>query len=118
MAEGFAKGMGKDLIEVRSAGSHPSGKINERAVQLMQEAGIDLSTHQSKAISDLLPSIQWDYVITMGCGDSCPTVSARHRQDWQIPDPKNLPLNEFRQVRDAIKSQVQKLIAKISREEQ
>lgn len=116
IAEGFAKALGKDMIEVRSAGSRPSGKINERAVEVMREIGIDLSSHQSKAISDLLPSVQWDYVITMGCGDSCPTVSARHRQDWQIPDPKNLPLDEFKKVRDEIKNKVQNLIASISKD--
>lgn len=116
MAEGFAKVLGKGLIEARSAGSCPSGKINERAVQVMQEVGIDLSSHQSKALSDLVPSIRWDYVITMGCGDSCPTISARVRQDWQIPDPKNLPPNEFRKVRDEIKNKVQELIAEISKD--
>jgi arsenate reductase (thioredoxin) len=117
MAEGFAKALGQGLMEVRSAGSQPSGRVNETAVQVMREIGIDLASHHSKALSDLLPSVEWDYVITMGCGDSCPTVPARHREDWQIPDPKGLPLNEFRQVRDEIQNRVQRLIEQINKEE-
>ena len=49
----------------------------------------------------------------MGCGDECPLVLAKRRVDWQIPDPKNLPPEEFRGVRDLIETKVQALLAEL-----
>lgn len=114
MAEGFAEKLGQGVLEVWSAGSEPSGKINETAIQVMKKKGIDLTRHQSKSLSDL-PQIQWDYVITMGCGDQCPFVSGKKKMDWNIPDPKNLPLDEFCKVRDIIKLKVEDLIREIGK---
>ena len=112
MAEGFAKKLGKEVLEAWSAGSKPSRKINEGAIQVMKEKGIDLADHKSKGLSDL-PKIKWDYIITMGCGDECPFVIGKKRVDWDIPDPKNLPMDEFRKIRDLIESKVMNLIDEI-----
>ena len=109
MAEGFARTLGTGIIEPWSAGSNPSGKINETAVGMMRERGIDITRQGSKGLSDL-PNMTWDYLITMGCGDACPFVPAKTRLDWNLPDPKNLPLDKFREVRDQIERQVQELI--------
>lgn len=109
MAEGFARQFGKDNLEVWSAGSNPSGKINETAVELMKEKDIDLSVQRSKSLKDL-PNQKWDYIVTMGCGDACPSLPAKKRMDWNLPDPKHLPLDEFRKVRDEIESRVRALI--------
>lgn len=87
--------------EVWSAGSQPSGRVHPLAVQLMAEVGWDLSTHRSKGLSDV-PSKRWDYVVTMGCGDACPTVDARRHVAWEIPDPIGLPLEDARRLRDQI----------------
>jgi protein-tyrosine-phosphatase len=110
IAEGFAKKWGAEVIEAYSAGSKPSGKVNETGIQLMQEKGVDLSMHRSKGLTDL-PQVKWDYVITMGCGDACPFVPSKKTEDWGIPDPKNLPLDEFRKIRDQIEQRVQVLIS-------
>jgi protein-tyrosine-phosphatase len=72
----------------------------------MRELGYDLSAHESKSLDDL-PDVEFDFVATMGCGDACPLVKARHRADWSIPDPKHLPPDEFRAVRDVIRAKVQ-----------
>lgn len=104
MAEGFARALG---LDAKSAGSNPSGKVNETAIQVMKELGIDLSKHASKSLKDVGPD--WDYVVTMGCGDACPFVPAKQKLDWQLPDPKNLPLDEFRKVRDEIGRLVKQL---------
>ena len=109
MAEGFAKKHGAGVIEVWSAGSRPSGQINETAIQVMKEKGIDLASHDSKALSDL-PKGAWDYVITMGCGDACPFVPSKRKEDWDLPDPKHLPLDAFRAVRDEIEKKVLALV--------
>lgn len=105
MAEAFARILGGESVEAYSAGSHPSGKVNPKAIEAMHELGYDLSVHGSKSLDDL-PNVAFDFVATMGCGDACPMVRARQRADWAIPDPKNLPPDEFRAVRDLIQDKV------------
>lgn len=112
MAEGFAKKWGKEILDAWSAGSRPSGKVNPTAIDLMKEKEIDLGIHLSKGLDDL-PKIQWDYVITMGCGDACPFVPSKAKEDWKLMDPKNLPLDQFREVRDEIERRVKELIHRI-----
>ncbi len=110
MAEGFARLLGHGRVVASSAGSRPSGRINPRAIQFMQEKGIDLAAQQSKGLDDL-PHVKWDYIVTMRCGDACPTLPAVHRLDWDLPDPKHLPDDGFRAVRDRIEGLVAALIA-------
>jgi len=112
MAEAFAHLYGSDSIQAFSAGSRPSGKVNAQAVKAMAELGYDLNAHHSKSLRDV-PGYKYDYVITMGCGDECPFIAADHHEDWQIPDPKNMPLDEFRTVRDLIGSRVKELANRI-----
>ena len=95
-----------------SAGSRPSGKINPKAVEAMREVGYDLSQHQSKSLSEI-PDIEYDFVATMGCGDECPFVRAKQREDWNIPDPKEMPPEEFRTVRDLIEEKVTSRLARL-----
>ncbi len=109
IAEAFARIHGAGLVEAYSAGSRPSGVVNPKAIETMREVGYDLSRHESKALADI-PDLIYDYAITMGGGDECPFVRAARREDWQIPDPKALPPDEFRAVRDLIEMKVQELI--------
>jgi protein-tyrosine-phosphatase len=106
MAEAFARMAG---IEAYSAGSRPSGKVNPKAIEAMKELGYDLAAHQSKSLDDL-PGVQFDVAVTMGCGDECPYLKAARREDWSIPDPKELPPEEFRKVRDLIGEKVKSLL--------
>jgi protein-tyrosine-phosphatase len=89
MAEAFARMLGGDAVEAYSAGSRPSWVVNPKAVVSMRELGYDLTAHGSKSLDDL-PAMEFDFVATMGCGDACPLVRAKRREDWQIPDPKHL----------------------------
>lgn len=109
MAEAFARIHGGDRVEAHSAGSRPSGEINPKAIAAMREIGYDLSRHESKSLS-AIPEIEYDFVATMGCGDECPFVHAKQREDWDIPDPKNMPPEEFRKVRDLIETKVKAVI--------
>jgi protein-tyrosine-phosphatase len=109
MAEGFARTLGRGRVAAFSAGSRPSGQVNPRAIQFMKEKGIDLTVQLSKGLDDL-PKVQWDYIVTMGCGDACPTLPAAHRLDWTLPDPKHLPEDEFRAVRDRIEELIAGLL--------
>lgn len=113
MAEAFARLHGAGRVEAYSAGSRPSGKVNPRAVEFMREVGCDLATHQSKALADLPPG-EFAAVVGMGCGDEgCPMVKARRREEWDIPDPKNLPPDQYRAVRDQIEARVKALLASL-----
>jgi arsenate reductase len=109
MSQAFARILGGDTVESYSAGSKPSGIVNPKAIAAMKEIGYDLSAHDSKSL-DEIPDIEYDAVVTMGCGDACPFVRAKHRDDWQIPDPKHMEPDEFRKVRDFIRSKVEALL--------
>ena len=70
---------------------------------------MDLAGHRPKGLGEI-PSLTWDAIVTMGCGDACPHLPARKRFDWDLPDPKDLPEEEFRKVRDEIRRRVMDLI--------
>jgi protein-tyrosine-phosphatase len=113
MAEAFARMHGAGRVEAHSAGSRPSGRVNPRAVEFMAERGYDLTAHQSKALTDL-PAVEFDVVVGMGCGDEgCPLVRAKRHEEWDIPDPKELPPEQYRAVRDLIESRVKELLARL-----
>jgi arsenate reductase (thioredoxin) len=112
MAEAFARIHGGPAVEAYSAGSRPSGVVNPKAIASMAELSYDLSAHPSKSLSEI-PDVEYDFVATMGCGDSCPYVKAKRREDWQIPDPKHLPPDEFRLVRDLIEGKVKAVLAQL-----
>jgi protein-tyrosine-phosphatase len=78
----------------------------------MRELEYDLSANGSKSLDDL-PDVEFDFVATMGCGDACPLVRARRREDWSIPDPKHLPPDEFRAVRDLIRDRVRAALTEL-----
>ncbi|MBF6025459.1 arsenate reductase ArsC [Lysobacter niastensis] len=109
MAEAFARMHGGDAIESLSAGSRPSGRINSKAIRFMSELGYDLTTHSSKSLDQV--DGEFDAVITMGCGDNCPWVPAKRREDWALPDPRDMDDDGYRAVRDEISSRVQALLA-------
>ena len=67
----------------------------------MKDLGYDMSAHRSKGL-DALPDGVFDVAVTMGCGDSCPNLRAKRRIDWQIPDPKLLSPDDYREVRNVI----------------
>jgi arsenate reductase (thioredoxin) len=112
MAEAFARIHGGDRVEAHSAGSRPSGRVNPKAVEAMRELGYDLTAHRSKGLPDLA-AVEFDAAVTMGCGDECPSLKARRRVDWQIPDPREMPPEEFRAVRDLIGAKVKELLAEL-----
>ncbi|WP_019119730.1 arsenate reductase (thioredoxin) [Brevibacillus massiliensis] len=119
MAEGWLKTLGSDRYDVKSAGLEAHG-LNPRAVQVMKEAGVDISGHTSDVIDPEILN-QADYVITL-CGhadEHCPAISNKNavKWHWGFDDPAKATgteeeiMNRFRDVRDAIKSRVEKFIA-------
>ena len=112
MAEAFARMHGAGVADPASAGSRPGAAINPRAVAAMAERGYDLTAHRPTSLAEIHPG-PYAYVVTMGCGDACPWVAAEHREDWALPDPRDLPPDEYRAVRDDIERRVVDLIGRI-----
>jgi arsenate reductase (thioredoxin) len=112
MAEGLAKVIGKGVIEAYSAGSRPSGKVNETAVSVMGEEGIHISGYYSKGFSDL-PVKKFDIAITLGCKDTCPFIPAANHVEWAIADPKGKDISFFKKTRDQIKEKITLLVERL-----
>lgn len=109
MAEGFARSLGGEALDVHSAGSRPQGLVSPEAIRVMAERGIDITSHTSKGLGEL-PKADWDCIVGMGCGDACPALPARERIDWEIPDPWGADDAMFRAVRDRIELEVRALL--------
>ena len=111
MAEGFARVLADFPLRVASAGTRPALRVDQSAVEVMKELGIDISRQVPKFI-DLKTVGKYDCVITMGCGADgiCPTGFIGASDDWEIPDPKATGIEEYRSVRDLIRSRVEELV--------
>jgi protein-tyrosine-phosphatase len=114
MAQAFAKMIGGSRVKAYSAGSQPSGRINQKAIVSMKEAGYDLKKHRSKSLEQVREFGPFDAVVTMGCGDACPWMPATQFIDWEIPDPREMGEEEFNKVRDLIKEKVEALITTLT----
>lgn len=114
MSEAFAKIHGGQEIEAFSAGSRPSGKVNPKAIASMKELGYNLAAHHSKSLDEVKQFAPFDAVVTMGCGDACPWMPAKQFIDWQIPDPKEMNQEDFRQVRNIIEGNVKQLLQQLT----
>ena len=112
MSEAYAKIHGSEIMEAFSAGSRPSGLVNPAAINAMREIGYNLAIHSSKSLHDV-PSHTYDFVITMGCGDVCDSVAAINREDWELPDPRELPPERYNSVRNEIERRVLNLIERL-----
>jgi arsenate reductase len=112
MAEGILRAAAGDILEVHSAGSRPTGFVHPKAIAVLAEIGIDISSHTSKSMNDFLDR-DIDTVITV-CGNAdqaCPVFPGQiHRHHWPFDDPAHATgteeeiLSEFRRVRDEIQT--------------
>ncbi len=111
MAEGWGKLLGKETLEVYSAGTESYPEVKPLAVTVMEEAGVDMSEHHPKLLSDIPAEL--DILITMGCNVVCPFVPNQHMEDWGLEDPSGGPIEGYRETRDLIKKKVETLIHRI-----
>jgi arsenate reductase len=95
--------------EAISAGTNPGEGVHPEVLTVMREAGIDLSGAKPQKLTEALAS-EAQLLITMGCGDQCPYLPGLKRDDWPLRDPKGLPLDEVRAIRDEIRARVQALV--------
>ena len=111
MAEAWAKKLGSDVLEAYSAGTENYPEVKPLAVQVMEEAGVDMSGHHPKLLSDIQEKV--DILITMGCNVECPYVPCQHREDWGLSDPSGGPIEDYRKTRDIIREKVEDLIQRV-----
>lgn len=112
MAAGYLKHLAGDRVEVRSAGTDPGAQVNPAAVEAMAEEGIDISVNFPKKLTDEAVKDS-DYVITMGCGDTCPYFPGKTYLDWPLDDPAGQGVDAVRPIRDAVRAKVEDLIKEI-----
>jgi arsenate reductase len=94
--------------EAESAGTEPAERVHPEVVEAMREIGVDLSGRTPQKLSEELA--EWaDVIVTMGCGDACPYIPGKRYIDWDLPDPKGLPLDEVRALRDDIAQRTEAL---------
>src|SRR3954471_6228470 len=98
--------------EAESAGTQPAESIHPEVVEAMRELGIDVSEQRPKRLTREMAG-RADVVVTMGCGDECPYIPGKRYIDWDLPDPKGLPLDEVRAIRDEIARRVEALATEL-----
>ncbi|MEM2911899.1 MAG: arsenate reductase ArsC [Candidatus Bathyarchaeia archaeon] len=96
-----------------SAGLTPAEKVHPNAVKLMLEEGIDISHKKPQAMTRELQE-KADVAVIVCSGSLCPVVYAKHVEEWGIPDPAKMPLDEARKIRDAIKEKVLDLVKRLA----
>jgi protein-tyrosine-phosphatase len=95
--------------DAASAGTTPAEHVHPEVLEVMREAGLDLSGRTPRLLTTELA--QWaDLIVTMGCGDECPYIPGKRYLDWDLPDPKGVPLGEVRATRDEIRRRVEGLL--------
>jgi arsenate reductase (thioredoxin) len=93
--------------EARSAGSRPGDVVHQNVVEALAEVGIDASDHVPQKLTDEL--VEWADTVIATCDDSCPYVPGKHYENWHIPDPMGLPVEQVRPIRDDIDRRVRVL---------
>ncbi|MDJ0349266.1 arsenate reductase ArsC [Cryobacterium sp. PH29-G1] len=112
MAAVLTNALSGGAVHVRSAGSAPASTMNPAVVTAIAELGLDLSQAFPKPLTDDVVQAA-DLVITMGCGDACPVYPGKRYQDWELIDPAGLPLEEVRDVRDQIITNVKVMLIQL-----
>jgi arsenate reductase len=112
IAEALFAAAAQGRHEARSAGSAPAAKVHPEVVEVMREAGVDLSDRVPRPLTDA--DAEWaDVVVTMGCGDACPFLPGKRYVDWDLPDPAGRPAEEVRGLREEIRRRVLGLLGEL-----
>ena len=111
MAEAFCRVLGRE-VECESAGSNPAQSVAPHAVAVMKEIGIDISAARTKGFRDVIAG-GFDYMVSMGCTVTCPFLPGAKEIRWEIPDPYGKGIEDYRRVRDLIRSEVTALLARL-----
>jgi arsenate reductase len=112
MAEALFTDAADGRHEARSAGTAPAAHVHPAVVEVMRELGVDLGERVPRRLEQA--DAEWaDVVVTMGCGDACPYMPGKRYIDWELTDPKGLPLDEVRRIRQQIAKRTRDLAAEL-----
>lgn len=111
LAERIFRTVASDRHAARSAGSAPGSATHANVLAALREIGVDASDHVPRKLDDEL--VGWADVVVATCDDACPVVPGKRYVAWNLPDPKNRPLEEVRQLRDEIDRRVRALAAEL-----
>ena len=111
MAERIFRRDAQGRHEGRSAGSVPGTAVHPVVLDALSELGLDASDHIPAKLDDAL--VQWADVVVATCDDACPVVLGKRYVNWHLPDPKNLPLDDVRPIRDEIERHVGDLLGEL-----
>jgi arsenate reductase len=112
MAEALFTDAADGRHEARSAGTAPAEHVHPAVVEVMRELGVDLGERVPRRLGQA--DAEWaDVVVTMGCGDACPYIPGKRYIDWELTDPKGLPLDEVRRIRQQIAERTRDLAAEL-----
>jgi arsenate reductase len=115
MAERFLRELAGDRHQARSAGSNPGAAPHPQVVAALREVGIDASDHLPRKLDDEL--LGWADVAVSTCSEEvCPVTPGVRRISWELPDPKDRPLEQVREIRDRIEQRVVALVDELDRE--
>ena len=95
--------------QAESAGTAPAERVHPEVVEVMRELDVDVSGQRPRKLTREMAE-RADVVVTMGCGDECPYIPGKRYLDWDLPDPKGLPVEQVRAVRDDIATRIGELI--------
>ena len=97
--------------EMRSAGSSPGSAVHPGVLEALDEVGIDARDHHPHKLDD--DDVAWADVVVATCDDACPVIPGKRYVSWQLPDPKEQPLERVRAIRDDIARRVHELVAEL-----
>jgi arsenate reductase (thioredoxin) len=95
--------------QAESAGTAPAERVHPEVVDVMRELDLDVGGQTPRKLTREMAE-RADVVVTMGCGDECPYIPGKRYLDWDLPDPKGLPVEQVRAVRDDIATRIGELI--------
>jgi arsenate reductase len=111
MAERIFERDAQGRHDARSAGSVPGTAVHPVVLEALRELGLDAADHVPAKLDDAL--VQWADVVVATCDDACPVVPGKRYVSWHLPDPKNLPLDDVRPIRDEIERRVGELLGEL-----
>jgi arsenate reductase (thioredoxin) len=114
MSRALFEGASNGRHTAESAGTTPGEQVHPQVVAALREVGVDVSDRVPQRLTDELAE-RADVVVTMGCGDACPYIPGKRYIEWDLPDPKDMPLPEVRRTRDDIARRVRTLVADLDK---
>jgi protein-tyrosine-phosphatase len=114
MAERLLRREAGDRHAARSAGANPGTAAHPQVLEALAELGIDASDHVPRRLDD--EAIEWADVVVATCDDACPVVPGKRYVAWQLPDPKQEPLERVREIRDDIERRIVELVHDLDRQ--